>query len=46
MNDTMLVKNKVKPVKLGSAPLTMPYTKLGCRAYCKYGYVVNGNGLS
>ena len=29
MNDTMIIKNKIKPVKLGTAPLTMPYDGTG-----------------
>ncbi|MBA2613573.1 MAG: S8 family peptidase [Bacteroidetes bacterium] len=29
MNDTMVVKNRIKPVKLGSLPLTMPYDGTG-----------------
>ncbi|MDO8999444.1 MAG: S8 family peptidase [Bacteroidota bacterium] len=29
MNDTMLVKNKIKPVKLGAAPLPMAYDGTG-----------------
>ncbi len=29
MNDTMVVKNKIKPIKLGTTPLTMPYDGTG-----------------
>ncbi|MEO6303055.1 MAG: S8 family peptidase [Bacteroidia bacterium] len=29
MNDTMVIKNKIKPVKLGTLPLTMPYDGTG-----------------
>lgn len=29
MNDTMIIRNKIKPVKLGAAPLPMPYNGNG-----------------